>query len=157
MKTKQCYRNNSNLTKDSFWMVNKLLVKGLGVKCEAILFLAELMEYHNYLLGRGLIKEGGYFYYRQLSLNAKGVKDNSIRSIESETGITKHSQNQYLDFFKKNGFIDVKKEGNPCQNSYKINFEKIEEFQSNYVAKNRFSLIHSDKNSDEKGYTNTVD
>jgi len=129
-KIKRRYRNEGLQSKDSFWMVRKSIAKTLGLGIEGAAYLAELIEYNNYLLGRGLIKPNDFFYYRQqCPRDENGKKDYSQKSIESETGITKNGQDKYISLLKEYGFLEVIKRGMPNRMLYKINFSKIDKFE----------------------------
>ena len=130
-KINRSYRNEGISSKDSFWMVKKSIVRFLGLGLEGGGYLAELIEYANYLCKAKLIrKESDWFFYRQVCpKDENGEKDYSKRSIEASTGITKTSQDTYMKKLIEVGFLEVKKEGIPRRMFYKINFDKINKFE----------------------------
>lgn len=146
-KSKTYGINKSLLSKDSFWMVKKNIAMETGLRIEGSAFLAELIEYHNWLMAKGFIKFGQEFFYKQIHSKEDKEKEilsgEKIRSIESNTGIPKHSQDKYIQILKDLKFLEVTRKGIPAKHHYKILFDNIIKFES----KMEYSEFSSDQES----------
>lgn len=97
------------LSTDGFITVNKTLIRELGLH-EAIL-IGELCSEYNYWEKCDKL-ENDMFY---------STRDN----IEYHTGLNEHYQRKAMVTLKERGILEVKKQGIPAVNYYKLNFDKI--------------------------------
>ena len=97
------------LSTDGFITVNKTLIRELGLH-EAIL-IGELCSEYNYWEKCDKL-ENDMFY---------STRDN----IEYHTGLNEHYQRKAMVTLKERGILEVKKQGIPAVNYYRLNFDKI--------------------------------
>ena len=156
-KSKTYGINKSLLSKDSFWMVKKNIAMETGLRIEGSAFLAELIEYHNWLMAKGFIKFGQEFFYKQIHTKEDKEREvlsgEKIRSIESNTRIPKHSQDKYIQILKELNFLEVVRKGIPPRLYYKILFENIIKFESK-TGWDEFSSDQETKFYDTQSYEN---
>jgi len=114
----------SNYIGGGFWQCHKDWVKVLGI--EKTLWITHLFDWRRYLVNYKKIEENGFFYLSQ-------------NRIFEETMINEKKQTIYIDFFKEIGVLEVKRQGIPCKNFYRVNAEKLIEFVENQLGENRGS------------------
>jgi hypothetical protein len=103
----------SNITKllanDGFIMVNKHLIRELGLN--AAVLIGELCREHEYWSNNGDLVEGSFYSTRE--------------NIRENTGLTDYAQREALDILKENEIVSVIKRGLPAVNYYKINEDNL--------------------------------
>lgn len=97
------------LSTDGYIQVNKSLIKLFGLH-EAII-IGELCAEYNYWERAGKLVDDMFY----------STRDN----IEDNTGLNDHYQRKALSTLKEAGIIEVKKQGIPAVNYYKIRFDKL--------------------------------
>jgi hypothetical protein len=97
------------LSTDGYIQVNKVLIRELGLH-EAII-LGELCSEYNYWEKCDKL-ENDMFY---------STRDN----IEYNTGLNEHYQRKAISTLKERGILEIKKQGIPAVNYYRINFDKL--------------------------------
>ena len=98
------------LSNGSFWRVNKKLVHIIG--WEGAIILADLITKREYFRVRGELREDDSFF-------------NTQRNIERDTLLSPYQQRLGMERLKEEGFLKIKKEGNPARNYFYINDEEI--------------------------------
>jgi len=98
------------LSSDAHWIVNKKLAKKIGVM-ETIL-LADLITKQEYFRNNNMLTEDGFFFNLQ-------------DKLQQQLEIGEYKLRLLLTNLQKNGFIEIKKQGIPAKNYYKINEDKI--------------------------------
>lgn len=113
----------SNITKllanDGFIMVNKYLIKTLGLN--AAVLLGELCREYEYWLKHGDLVEDSFYSTRE--------------NIKENTGLTDYAQREAIDVLRENELLSVIKRGLPAVNYYKINEDNL----------NNLLLVSNDK------------
>lgn len=94
----------SLLSTDSFIVVNKAVIKKLGLH-EAIL-LGELCSEYSYWESQGKLEDGMFY----------STRDN----IEENTGLTDYFQREAMKNLQDQGILKIVKQGMPAKNYYKI-------------------------------------
>jgi len=97
------------LSTDGFIMVNKHLIKILGLH-EAVI-LGELCREFEYWSENGNLIEGSFYSTRE--------------NIEENTGLSEHLQRKAMDTLIQYNILSVVKRGMPAVNYYKIDFEEL--------------------------------
>ena len=111
------------LLSSNFWVLNKKIVKSLGVECS--LFLSVLAEAENIFKREWIIQESS--------------------TIEELTGMSNHIQTKCIKMLIGKGFICKQNRGIPMKRHFKLNYEKIAETLSQSQSLN--SLKTSIENS----------
>lgn len=97
------------LSTDGFIAVNKTLIRELGLH-EAII-LGELCSEYNYWEKCNKLEDDMFY----------STRDN----IEYNTGLNEHYQRKAISTLKERGILEIKKQGIPAVNYYRINFDKL--------------------------------
>lgn len=97
------------LSTDGYIQVNKTLIRELGLH-EAII-LGELCSEYNYWEKCNKLDDDMFY----------STRDN----IEYNTGLNEHYQRKAISTLKERGILEIKKQGIPAVNYYKINFNKL--------------------------------
>lgn len=93
-----------------FWGLNKTLVRVLGIDCA--LWLADIFSKYLYFKKEEELDDDGYFF-------------NTQSKIEEDTTLSPYQQNNVIKKLKGLSIIDVKRQGIPAKNYYKINVDKL--------------------------------
>lgn len=105
-------KSYSILSQSSWWILNKKLVKILGV--HSALILSDFISKYEYFNDRGESdKDGGFF--------------NTRESLEQDTGLSPFLLKQAISNLIEKQLISIKKYGIPAKTFYYINFTKIDE------------------------------
>ena len=107
----------STLSQDAYYLVNKELVRKLGVIPSLTLSLL-IDKYKYFKKENKLDSQGGFF------LSAKKTKK-QINIIEQELKIARSARRTAFDVLKKNNLAKITKKGNPAQYHYYLNFKSI--------------------------------
>ena len=107
----------STLSQDAYYLVNKELVRKLGVIPSLTLSLL-IDKYKYFKKENKLDSQGGFF------LSAKKTKK-QINIIEQELKIARSARRTAFDVLKKNNLVKIIKKGNPAQYHYYLNFKSI--------------------------------
>lgn len=107
----------STLSQDAYYLVNKELVRKLGVIPSLTLSLL-IDKYKYFKKENKLDSQGGFF------LSAKKTKK-QINIIERELKIARSARRTAFDVLKKNNLAKIIKKGNPAQYHYYLNFKSI--------------------------------
>lgn len=107
----------STLSQDAYYLVNKELVRKLGVIPSLTLSLL-IDKYKYFKKENKLDSQGGFF------LSAKKTKK-QINIIEQELKIARSARRTAFDVLKKNNLAKIIKKGNPAQYHYYLNFKSI--------------------------------
>lgn len=97
------------LSTDGYIQVNKVLIRELGLH-EAII-LGELCSEYNYWEKCDKLEDDMFY----------STRDN----IEYNTGLNEHYQRKAISTLKERGILEIKKQGIPAVNYYRINFDKL--------------------------------
>lgn len=110
----------NTLSHDSFYQVNKKLVKKLGFEGAGI--LSHLLSQRKYLRSTNDLKsDGSFFCYSKY--------------MEESFNLTKHKVTNIIKVLKEAGFISVKRYGIPFRNHYLINDDAIVKYLSQKEVK----------------------
>ena len=107
----------STLSQDAYYLVNKELVRKLGVIPSLTLSLL-IDKYKYFKKENKLDSQGGFF------LSAKKTKK-QINIIEQELKIARSARRTAFDVLKKENLVRIIKKGNPAQYHYYINFKSV--------------------------------
>ena len=135
------------LANDNFIVVNRSLIKILGLK-ETII-LGELASEYNYYKNNELLDENGYFY-------------STIENIEDNTTLSSYEQKKCLDNLSNMGIVNVILKGIPAKRHIKINtlpiinlfannletsFQKIKKLDCEKLGTNNNNIKNNNKNN----------
>ena len=135
------------LANDNFIVVNRSLIKILGLK-ETII-LGELASEYNYYKNNELLDENGYFY-------------STIENIENNTTLSSYEQKKCLDNLSSMGIVNVVLKGIPAKRHIKINtlpiinlfannletsFQKIKKLDCEKLGTNNNNIKNNNKNN----------
>ena len=135
------------LANDNFIVVNRSLIKILGLK-ETII-LGELASEYNYYKNNELLDENGYFY-------------STIENIENNTTLSSYEQKKCLDNLSNRGIVSVVLKGIPAKRHIKINtlpiinlfannletsFQKIKKLDCEKLGTNNNNIKNNNKNN----------
>jgi hypothetical protein len=98
------------LTREAFLIVNKKLMKEVGI--EEAVFLSDLISKEAYFEENKTLGEDGYFW-------------NTQSNIKETTGLAFHKQTDIIKKLKEKNLLFVKSKGLPAKNYFKINYEGI--------------------------------
>lgn len=131
----------ATLSQDAFFLVNKSLVKKIGVI--PALTLSLLIDKYKYFKSvNGLDKEGGFY------LSAKNTKE-QINIVESELKIARSARRSAFEILKKNKLLSITKKGHPARYFYYLNFKNIMEFISSEDDLTPLSEVESNPTSED--------
>lgn len=99
----------SVLSQDSFLLVNKKLIKKIGLIQAVVLSL--FLDKHKFFLLENKDDDGWFYRTRN--------------KMTEETGLSAYQIRQAVEILKKNGFIDIKLKGVPAKYYYKICYTKL--------------------------------
>ena len=116
------------LRSDSYWVLNKTIVKIYGV--EGALMLSVLAEAEFMMAD-----DDGYFYQ-------------TSESIKKLTGLTRHKQDRVIDELEKSGVLLKKVKGLPAKRYFKLDCKKIE----NKIVENQQTSLSKTDNNKESTY-----
>lgn len=105
----------SVLLQDSYWILNKSLVRQFGV--EPALLLADLLSKEQYFEAKGLLSDDGYFF-------------NTLENINTDTSIPVYTQRKAIKKLQECKILSVVLRGVPCRQWFKINYVYLAEFLS---------------------------
>jgi len=100
----------SLLSSSSFIIVNKILIKAVGL--EAAVIIGELCSEYNYWEERDQLTDGEWFF---------STRDN----IEKNTGLSEYQQRKAINILLKFGLLETKKMGMPSKVYYRLNEKNI--------------------------------
>jgi hypothetical protein len=135
------------LANDNFIVVNRSLIKILGLK-ETII-LGELASEYNYYKKNELLDEDGYFY-------------STIENIEESTSLSAYEQKKCLDNLSQYNIINVVLKGIPAKRHIKLNtlsiinlftnhletsFQKIKKLDCEKLGTNNNNIKNNNKNN----------
>ena len=103
------------LSSSAFLIVNKNLVKQIGLKPTII--LADLISKEQYFETNHLLVDGWFF--------------NTEKNIQDDTTLSPHQQRKALQHLKELQIIETKRKGIPAKMHYKINTEVLVKFLNN--------------------------
>ena len=103
-----------------FWILNKDMVKALGI--EDSLWLADIFSKWKYFEEKGLLDKEGYFF-------------NTQKNIQEDTTLSGHKQTEITKRLKEKGLLKIKFQGLPARNFYKIDTEKLLELLEKQIEK----------------------
>jgi len=119
------------LSSSAFLIVNKNLVKQIGLKPTII--LADLISKEQYFETNHLLVDGWFF--------------NTEKNIQDDTTLSPHQQRKALQYLKELQIIETKRKGIPAKMHYKINTEVLVKFLNNKELNN---LITNNNNKEIK-------
>tara|TARA_R100001198_G_C5222445_1_gene204114 strand:+ start:441 stop:1094 length:654 start_codon:yes stop_codon:yes gene_type:complete len=119
------------LSSSAFLIVNKNLVKQIGLKPTII--LADLISKEQYFETNHLLVDGWFF--------------NTEKNIQDDTTLSPHQQRKALQHLKELQIIETKRKGIPAKMHYKINTEVLVKFLNN---KDYNNLITNNNNKEIK-------
>lgn len=93
-----------------FWLVNKRLVKTIGL--EETLLLSDLLAKYTYFSDKNELDRNGFFF-------------NTRENIEEDTTLTPYQQRKAITKLKKLGLVKTKEQGLPKKTYYKIDIQKV--------------------------------
>ena len=108
------------LSSTAFLVVNKRLIKRVGLKASVL--LADLISKEQYFIDNNMLIDG-YFY-------------NTSENIERDTTLSRHMQSVAIKILKDKGFIETKLQGIPATLHFKIFDDKIINFLKTSCQKN---------------------
>jgi len=108
------------LSSTAFLVVNKRLIKRVGLKASVL--LADLISKEQYFIDNNMLIDG-YFY-------------NTSENIERDTTLSRHMQSVAIKILKDKGFIETKLQGIPATLHFKIFDDKITNFLKTSCQKN---------------------
>lgn len=126
---------NNTLGKDSFFMVNKKLLKELGF--EATLLLSDLISKEQYFKDRNTLDNEGFFF-------------NTQKNIEEDTTLTRYQLDNAINILEGKNFIETKLKGMPQRKHYRILATQIASFLQIELQK----TYNDNKNKDNKNKDN---
>ena len=100
------------LSSTAFLVINKQLIKRVGLKASVL--LADLISKEQYFIDNNMLIDG-YFY-------------NTSENIKRDTTLSRHKQSQAIKSLIKQGFIKTKLKGTPATLHFKIIENKILKF-----------------------------
>lgn len=104
---------NNTLGRDSFFMINKKLLKELGF--EATLLLSDLISKEQYFKDRDNLDEDGFFF-------------NTQKNIEEDTLLSRYQLDNAIKILESKNFIETKLKGMPQRKHYQILATQIASF-----------------------------
>lgn len=124
----------ATLFKESFIQVNRALLRILNGDAYAAIILGELVSKYNYYKEKGDLENEWFFL--------------TIFDLESSIGINEYLQRQAIKLLEKQGFIKIKRMGNPSRRHFYIDFEEI----FRVVFEGKPIKIHKSMNADKKAF-----
>jgi hypothetical protein len=116
------------LSSSAFLIVNKNLVKQIGLKPTII--LADLISKEQYFETNHLLADGWFF--------------NTEKNIQDDTTLSPHQQRKALQHLKELQIIETKRKGIPAKMHYKINEQVLIKF-FNKLTLNNCTTINNNK------------
>lgn len=107
---------------DNHWRVNKVLVRALGLK--ETLWLTDLLSRYNILKKSEKLTEEGWFYNTQVRVQK-----------EMGPGFSRGVQTEIIQNLENRGVIQVKREGIPPKNYFKIDLMKLISIHEEQIQK----------------------
>ena len=100
------------LGQDAHWVLNKKIVKKVGV--QAALLLSDIISKRQYFLNRGEVSDGWFF--------------NTVEDVEKDTTLSKHDQTKAIKKLSEVGFLKTKNKGVPPRRHFCIDDAEIFNF-----------------------------
>tara|TARA_R100001082_G_scaffold35561_1_gene18551 strand:+ start:4825 stop:5499 length:675 start_codon:yes stop_codon:yes gene_type:complete len=129
------------LSSTAFLVVNKRLIKRVGLKASVL--LADLISKEQYFIDNNMLIDG-YFY-------------NTSENIERDTTLSRHMQSVAIKILKDKGFIETKLQGIPATLHFKIFDDKITNFLKTSCQKNTKLDLKKLKTNNNKQIKNKKD
>lgn len=129
------------LSSTAFLVVNKRLIKRVGLKASVL--LADLISKEQYFIDNNMLIDG-YFY-------------NTSENIERDTTLSRHMQSVAIKILKDKGFIETKLQGIPATLHFKIFDDKIINFLKTSCQKNTKLDVKKLKTNNNKQIKNKKD
>ena len=108
---------DKTLADDAYWRVNKAIAKKVGIY--AAIILADLMSKKKYFENRHMLTDDGYFF-------------NTSDNIEDDTTLSRHKREDATKNLIEMEWLLIDKRGIPAKNFYKIDYDRIYEYLTQY-------------------------
>ena len=139
---KELTRNT--LRSDAHLSINKKLIDVLGLECSA--FLSDLISKEQYFEGKNQLRNNWFF--------------NTQENRKKDTGIPYHHQTKIVKFLSDIELLEVKREGLPSKQFFRINHEKlvyILQTEKPVIDKSIDMLLTTKKDALEQDKTMSID